>query len=330
MDFRTLEDIMTAVVAKDAHMRLAVAACAESHALMAALEARDMGLVIPYLVGDMEKTEAIAKEHGTSLEGCTLVHEPDVHAAAKAAVSAVAGGEADVLMKGLINTDDFLRAVLNRRTGIASGGVLSHVAVCAIPDMSGQGVCARQTAAFGQGVKPSQTSSLGQRLVCVTDCAMNISPHLQRKLEIVRNALGVVRGLGLGTPCVAMLAATEKVMLPAMPATLDAQLIARMAAQGEFGDDVLVAGPMALDVAVSADIAARKGIHDPVAGRANILCAPDIESGNVLYKALTTLVCTEMAGVLVGTTAPVVMSSRGDRQRTKLLSIALAAHLASL
>lgn len=312
----TLDDIMAAVVAKNAHMRLAVAACADSHTLMAALKARDMGLVVPYLVGDMDKAEAIAKEHGMSLHGCTLVHEPDVYVSAKLAVAAVARGEADVLMKGLINTDDFLRAVLNRKTGIASGGVLSHVAVCSIPDMSGLGV--------------HQEGKKSQRLVCVTDCAMNISPNLQRKLEIVRNALGVVRGLGLGTPYVAMLAATEKVMLPAMPATLDAQLIARMAAQGEFGDDVLVAGPMALDVAVSADIAARKGIHDSVAGRANILCAPDIESGNVLYKALTTLVCTEMAGVLVGTTAPVVMSSRGDTQQTKLFSIALAAHLASL
>ncbi|MFI3271972.1 MAG: phosphate acyltransferase [Pseudomonadota bacterium] len=319
--FRSLDAIMSSVVEKNAHMRLAVAACAESHALMAALEARDIGLVVPYLVGDMEKAAAIAQEHGKDLDGCTLVHEENPNEAAKMAVTAVQQGDADVLMKGLINTDDFLRAVLNRRTGIASGGVLSHVAVCALPDMS--------SASF-LGAPVTCRSANDSRLVCVTDCAMNISPNLQRKLEIVRNALGVVRGLGLGTPYVAMLAATEKVMLPAMPATLDAQLIARMADQGEFGDDVLVAGPMALDVAVSANVAERKGIHDPVAGRANILCAPDIESGNILYKALTTLLCTEMAGVLVGTTAPVVMSSRGDTQRTKLLSIALAAHLASV
>lgn len=323
--FTNLDAIIDAVVKKSAHMRLAVAACAESHALMAALEARDMGLVVPYLVGDMVKAEVIAKEHGTTLEGCVLVHEGNAKAAAKLAVAAVARGDADVLMKGLINSDDFLRAVLNRRAGIASGGVLSHVGLCALPDM----LSASEHGAPAVNQSASQ-SVRGTRLVCVTDCAMNISPNLQRKLEIVRNAIAVVRGLELGTPCVAMLAATEKVMLPAMPATLDAQLIARMAAQGEFGEDVLVAGPMALDVAVSASVAERKGIVDPVAGRANILCAPDIESGNVLYKALTTLLCTEMAGVLVGTTAPVVMSSRGDTQRTKLVSIALAAHLASV
>lgn len=321
MAFTNLDDIMAAVASKPKRMRLAVAACGEAHALMAALEARDMGLVTPFLFGDMAKTENIAKEHGMSLDGCTLFEEPYAHAAAQAAVTAVSRGEADILMKGLINSDDFLRAVLNRRTGIAAGGVLSHVAVCALPDMSSPTFL---------GAPVTCRSATSTRLVCVTDCAMNISPNFQRKLEIVRNALAVVRALAIGTPCVAMLAATEKVMLPAMPATLDAQLIARMAAQGEFGDDVLVAGPMALDVAVSANIAERKGIVDPVAGRANILCAPDIESGNVLYKALTTLLCAEMAGVLVGTSAPVIMSSRGDSQRTKLVSIGLAAHLAAV
>lgn len=301
----TLDAIMNAVSLRDTRMRLAVAACAEPQALLAVLEARDMGLVFPLLVGDIEKTKDIAHEYGVSLEGCALVSEPDPRIAAQRAVDAIRQGKADVLMKGLVNTDVLLRVILNRTTGLTRGNVLSHVAVCGLAD-----------------------TLLGeQRLICITDAAVNVSPSMERKLEIVRNAIGVARKLGILCPRVAMLAATETVMLPTMRATLDAQLVARMAEQGEFGC-ATVAGPMAFDVALSLDIAKRKGIMHPVAGHADVLCVPDIESGNILYKALTTLAHVDMAGVLVGSTAPVVVPSRGDTRRTKFLSIGLAAYLA--
>lgn len=303
----TLDAMVDAVIAHHRTVRVAVAACAEPNVLTAVLEARDRGIAIPLLYGDMDEVANIVRERGLSLGDCMTVHEPVPARAVQLAVDAVRSGAADVLMKGLVNTDVLMRVVLNRASGLSAGGVLSHVAVCSLPDaLSG-----------------------GQRLVCITDAAVNISPNMERKLEIVRNAIGVARGLGIACPRVAMLAATEKIMLPAMPATLDAQLVARMAEQGEFGE-ALVAGPMALDVAISPEIAARKGVSHPVAGRADILCAPDIESGNILYKALSTLAHVELAGVLTGTTAPVVVPSRGDTPRSKLLSLALAAYLAGI
>lgn len=306
---RTLDDIVTAVVRRGAPVRVAVAACAEPNALAAVLEARDMGMAVPVLVGDIAATEHIATERNLSLEGCEVEDEPVPVKAVQRAVDRVRTGGADVLMKGLVNTDVLLRVVLNRVSGLSAGGLLSHVAVCSLPAACG-----------GE-------ASASSRLVCITDAAVNISPNMERKLGIVRNAICVARSLGIPSPRVAMLAATEKVMLPAMPATLDAQIVARMADQGEFGD-AMVAGPMALDVAISPDIAARKGVSHPVAGRADILCAPDIESGNILYKSLTTLAHVEMAGILTGTTAPVVVPSRGDSRRSKLLSLALAAYVA--
>lgn len=306
---RTLDDIVAAVARRGAPVRVAVAACAEANVLAAVLEARDRGMAVPVLVGDLAETSALAAARGLSLHGCETEDEPAPAKAVQRAVDHVRQGRADVLMKGLVNTDVLLRVVLNRESGLSAGGLLSHVAVCSLP------------AACGGDMAP------GARLVCITDAAVNISPNMERKLEIVRNAICVARSLGIATPRVAMLAATEKVMLPAMPATLDAQIVARMAEQGEFGD-ALVAGPMALDVAISPEIAARKGVTHPVAGRADVLCAPDIESGNILYKSLTTLAHVEMAGILTGTTAPVVVPSRGDSRRSKLLSLALAAYVA--
>jgi phosphate butyryltransferase len=200
-----------------------------------------------------------------------------------------------------VPTATLLRAVLDRELGAAPKGILSHVTLFEEP---------------GSG-----------RLMLLTDPAVNIRPNLQRKVEIVRNAVAVARRLGMARPRVAMLAATEKVNFPAMPATLDADLLAKMGAQGEFGD-ARVAGPMALDVALSAQAAAFKGVDNDVAGHADILVAPDIESGNVLYKSLSTLLGLDMAGVVVGSRVPVVVPSRGDSPRTKLLSLALAAFLA--
>lgn len=301
---RGLDELVARVAACGARPRIALAACAEAHALGALLDAMERGIAQPLLVGDMDQTTRIAAELSRDISGIAAVHAPDPRDAVQCAVDMVRRGEAEVLMKGLVNTDVLLRRVLNRATGLPPKGVLSHVAVFELP-------------------APGGTT----RLAMMTDAAVNIRPNLQRKLEIVHNAVAVARALGIARPRVAMLAATEKVILPAMPATLDAQIVARMADQGEFGE-ADVAGPMALDIAISPDAAARKGVDHPVAGRADILVAPDIESGNILYKSLTTLAHADMASTMAGSSAPLVVTSRGDSERSKFCSIALAGYLA--
>lgn len=303
MRFSTLDDLAVAVAAAGTKPRVVAAPCAEPKVLNALLDAAERGLATPVLVGDMDATADIVAREGRTLDGVMTEHVTDPAKAVQRAVELIRIGEADVLMKGLVNTDVLLRVVLKRDTGLPTRGILSHVAAFALP---------------GQ-----------HRLTLLTDAGVNVRPNFQRKLEIVRNGVDVARGLGIATPRVAMLAATEKVMLPAMPATLDAAMVSRMAEQGEFGDDVTVAGPMALDVAISPEAAASKGCADhPVAGRADILCAPDIEAGNVLYKAITTLAKVDMAGIVAGTSVPLVVPSRGDTARSKYLSIAMACYLA--
>lgn len=301
---RGLEELVARVAACGTRPRVVLAACAEAHALGALLGAAERGIAEPLLVGDMEQAARIAGALARDISSIPAVHAPDPREAVQRAVALVRSGEAMVLMKGLVNTDVLLRRVLDRATGLPPTGVLSHVSVFELPVPDG-----------------------GTRLALMTDAAVNIRPNLQRKLEIVHNAVAVARALGIARPRVAMLAATEKVILPAMPATLDAQIVARMAEQGEF-DEADVAGPMALDIAISPAAAARKGVEHPVAGRADILVAPDIESGNILYKSLTILAHADMASTMAGSSAPLVVTSRGDTERSKFCSIALAGYLA--
>lgn len=281
--------------------RVAIARSANGFVLAAAVEAWQAGLAEPVLIGDMAATARVAAERGLDIGPFEQIETPDDEAAVRQAVALFRRGRAALIMKGLVPTATLLRAVLDKEHGAAPSGILSHVTLFEAP--------------------PSG------RLMLLTDPAVNIRPNLQRKVEIVRNAVAVARRLGIARPRVAMLAATEKVNFPAMPATLDADLLAKMGAQGEFGD-ARVAGPMALDVALSPQAAALKNVVNDVAGHADILVTPDIESGNVLYKSLNTLLGLDMAGVVVGSRVPVVVPSRGDSPRTKLLSIALAAFLA--
>ena len=165
------------------------------------------------------------------------------------------------------------------------------------------------------------------RLIIVTDAGVNIQPTLQRKADILRNGLDVARALGMVRPRVAVLAATEKINYPAMPATLDGDILTKMARKGEFGD-VEVLGPLSLDLALSREVAACKRFDSPVAGCADILLTPNIEAGNILYKSLSTLCNCTMASVVAGSRVPVVVPSRGDSDASKLHSIALASLLA--
>lgn len=280
--------------------RVAIARSANGFVLDAAVAAWQAGLAEPVLIGDMAATARVAAERGLDITSFEQIETPDDEAAVRQAVGLFRQGRAALIMKGLVPTATLLRAVLDKEHGAAPKGILSHVTLFEEPHSG--------------------------RLMLLTDPAVNIRPNLQRKVEIVRNAVSVARRLGIPRPRVAMLAATEKVNFPAMPATLDADLLAKMGEQGEFGD-ARVAGPMALDVALSPRAASLKRVQGDVAGHADILVAPDIESGNVLYKCLNTLLDLDMAGVVVGSRVPIVVPSRGDSPRTKFLSIALAAFL---
>jgi phosphate butyryltransferase len=227
-----------------------------------------------------------------------MIEEKDYAKAAAAAVALVRSGEADVLMKGVLDTSILLKAALNKEVGLNAGRLTSHVAVIESPHY--------------------------HKLFIVTDAAINIAPDLQGKLDIVANAVAVSRSIGVELPKVAMLAAVEKVNPDKMPCTADAALITQMNRRGQVKGCV-VDGPLALDNAISAESARIKKIVSDVAGDADVLVVPDIEAGNVLYKALLDLGGAKGAGIVAGAAKPIVLTSRADSRETKLASIALAA-----
>lgn len=301
MPINSLQSLADYIIEGGANTKLAVASCAEGFVLRACVEAHEKGIAVPILVGDIELAEKLAAERGLDLSPLEKHHIPEPSEAVAKCIELVKEGHASAIMKGRVNTDVLLRGILNKETGMPPKGVLSHVGVFDAPD--------------------------GDRLMILTDAGINIAPNMQRKVDIVKNALRVARVLKIEEPKVAMLAATEKVIYPAMPATLDAQMVSKMAEQGEFGD-AIVAGPFALDLAVSMRAVQCKGVDNPVAGKADILVAPDIESGNILYKSLTALMNMDMAGIVAGSEVPIVLPSRGDTDRTKFYSIALAIAMA--
>ncbi len=300
MTITSLDGIVETVRNSGRKARVAIAPCAEEFVMRSALTAHAEGIAEPIFIGNKEKSLSVADEHGMDISGFEFHEENDDVAAVSMAVSFFKEGKADLIMKGLISTSVILKAILNKQTGVPPKGIISHVTAFEAPK--------------------------GDRLILLTDAGVNIKPNLQRKADILRNALDVGRKLGMVKPKAAILAATEKVNYPAMPATLDADIMSKMSAEGAFGD-AMVAGPLALDLAISATAAACKGIDDPVAGCADILLTPEIESGNILYKALTTIAGKTLASVVVGSEVPIVVPSRGDSDSSKFNSIALACYL---
>ncbi len=213
------------------------------------------------------------------------------------AVKTIARGDGDILVKGLLQTADLLRAVLNKANGLNAGRTLSHV-----------------------GVFRFEAS---ERFYLVTDAAISIAPTYEQKIDIVQNAVDLAHRLGIETPVVAILCAIETVN-PDMQATVDAACLAKMAERGAIRG-ARVEGPLALDNAVSVEAARHKGITSEAAGRADILVAPNIEAANILYKALIFFAKAEEAGIVMGARAPIVLNSRSDSVRNKLYSLALGA-----
>ncbi len=278
--------------------RIAVAAAHEQSALEAVFDAKAEGLAEPILIGDAEIIKSMAAELGASLEGIQIIDEKDFAKAAREAVALVKAGEAEILMKGVLDTSILLRAVLNKENGLNTGRLTSHVAL--------------------------METRFYHKLFIVSDAAINIAPDMQGKLDIINNAVIVSRALGVEKPKVALLAAVEKVNPEKMPCTAEAAIITQMNRRGQI-KDCIIDGPLALDNAISAESAKIKKIVSEVAGDADILIAPDIEAGNILYKALLDLGGARGAGIIAGAAKPIVLTSRTDSRDTKMASIALAA-----
>lgn len=283
-------------------MRLAVAAAQDPEVLGAVVKAAELGLIEPILIGDRQKIAAICGEEHLEICGVEIVDEPELEAAAKVSVQMVRDGKADFLMKGLIDTSILLKAVLNREYGLRTDSQLSHVMLYDAPAY--------------------------HKLLFLTDGGMNIEPTLAEKATILRNALDAARTLGMETVKVACIAAKEKVN-EKMPATVDARALQNMSREGDFGEGVIVEGPLAFDLAVSREAAEIKGFESEVAGDADVLLVPNIEVGNGIGKALTYLANAESAGVIMGAKVPVVLVSRADTAEVKLYSIALGSIIAA-
>ena len=278
-----------------ARNRLAVAWPHDEDSLQAVVQAMDEGLAEPILVGDPDRIRSAAG-NSARLRELTIVEENLPENAAATAVRLVREGRAEALMKGLLETSVLLKAVLDPEHGLRTGRVLSHVALFSVPGRD--------------------------QMLLLSDAAMNIAPDVEQKRQIVLNAVEVAHTLGTPNPAVAMLCAKEKVN-PRMPATVDAQRLRELNQSGEIPGCV-ISGPLALDNAISPAAARQKGIDDPVAGRADILITPDIEAGNILYKALVFFSSAANAGIIAGASAPIVLTSRADSRQSKLASIALA------
>jgi len=274
---------------------ISVAVAQDKDVLEAIDAARRAKLASAILVGDAIRIGSILKNMGINA-GYEIVDEPDDEKAALKAVSLVKKGEAHILMKGLINSSTFLKAVLNKEEGLRTGRLLSHLGVFEIPGWD--------------------------RLLYLTDGGINIAPNINEKKDILVNALLTLNAMGLDNPHVAVLTANEQVNSK-MPATVDAKELSEMSKRGELPKGI-VEGPIALDVAVSQDAAHHKGIDSKISGKADLFLLPNIETGNAFGKALIYFAKAKMAGLVLGATNPIVLTSRAENAEGKLNSIALA------
>ena len=285
--------------------RVAVAAGHDPNTIQAAARAAAEGIAEMILVGDAARIAALCAEQGLDSGAFTVVEEVDVVEAGRKAVGMVRGGEADVLMKGLIPTSDYMKQILDKERGLLpEGNVLTHVTVVELP---------------------AYLASQG-KLLFVADVAIIPAPDLPTKVKILEYCIAAAHSFGIGEPKAALIAATEKVN-PKMKATVHAAEITEMAARGEIKGAV-VHGPLALDVALSPEACVIKGLDSPVGGSADILVFPNIESGNVFYKSSTLLSGGRLAAAVVGTSVPCVLTSRADSEESKFLSIAMGCRLA--
>lgn len=293
-----LDEIIEAVKVKG-KKRLVAAYANDSHTIGAASMAMDLGVVEATLVGDIDTINKVCQEEGIDVNKFKLVQEANEQLAANKAVEIINAGEGDILMKGLCSTDKYMRAILNKEKGLMPGGkpVLSHVTVFEIPTY--------------------------HKLLVTSDVAVIPAPDFKQKTAITQYVINTAKTLGIETPKVAMIAPTEQ-MSVGIPSCVDAALIAAMGNRGQI-KGAIIDGPLALDVAIDKESAEIKKLKGEVAGDADCLVWPNIESGNVFYKSCTKFAKAELAAMVVGAKVPCVLSSRGDSTKTKMYSIALAA-----
>ena len=275
----------------------AVAYPCDESSLAGAIDAARLGLIKAILVGPAARIQEVARGARIPLGDTRIVDAPDSHAAAAKAVELVRLGEAELLMKGSLHSDEILAAVVKKDIGLRTNRRLSHVFVMDVPTY--------------------------HKVLIVTDGAINIAPALEDKADICQNAIDLCRSFGIERPKVAILAAVETVTTK-MPATIDAAALCKMAERGQIKGGLLD-GPLAFDNAISADAARTKGITSEVAGDPDILLAPDLEAGNMVAKQLSFLANADSAGVVLGARVPVILTSRADSVRARIASCAVAA-----
>lgn len=268
--------------------------------LVGPIEAAKRKLIVPILVGPEAKIRAAANAAQIDLGDIQIIPTEHSHAAAAKAVAMARAGEVEALMKGSLHTDELMAAVVPSATGLRTARRISHVFVLDVPTYP--------------------------RMMLMSDAAINIAPDLKAKVDIVQNAVDLARILGVAEPRVAILSAVETVN-PDIPSTLDAAALCKMADRGQIAGGILD-GPLAFDNAVSEQAAKTKKIASPVAGKADILIAPDLEAANMLAKQLQYLAGADAAGIVLGARVPIVLTSRADTVRTRLASAAVMARVA--
>ena len=285
----------------DKRVTLSVAAAHDEEVLLAIKSAVEMEIITPILIGEENKIREISKEINFDLSKFKIINKGTIEECAETAVKLVSLGEADFVMKGLLDTSVILKAVLNKEWGLRTDSLLSHVMVYEVPSYD--------------------------KLLVTTDGGMNIAPDYDQKVKILKNAIEATKPLGLKHIKVACLAAKEKVNSK-MQATVDARALQEAGERGEFGKDVTVEGPLAFDLAVSKEAAKVKGFKSKVSGETDIMLMPTIEVGNGIGKALTYFAGAKSAGIIMGAKAPIVLVSRADSHESKLYSIAYGALIA--
>ena len=297
MSITKLDQIVEAVKSRP-RKRLVAAYANDQHTIEAVSKTIDLGIIEATLVGDTAEIEKICKSEGIDAGKFTIIHQTNENKAATKAVELINKGEGNLIMKGLLSTDKYMRAILNKETGLMDpGSILSHVTVIENPAY--------------------------KKLIICGDVAIIPLPDLKQKIAIANFLIETAHALGIALPKLAVITATEQI-LAAMPACIDAAIIAKMGERGQF-KNALVDGPLSFDVAIDPESAAIKHIEGPVAGDADCLLFPNIEAGNIFYKTNTKLCNAELGAFVAGARVPAILSSRGDTALTKMYSIALSA-----
>jgi phosphate acetyltransferase len=287
--------LMAAAKEVPAAVTLVVHPCDEA-SLRGVCEAAAAGIIKPVLVGPAAKIRAVAAQHKFDISQFQIVDVPHSEEAAAKAVELIHEAKGELLMKGSLHTDELMRSVTAKSTGLRTGRRISHVFVIGVPGYA--------------------------QTLFITDAAINIFPDLDCKVDIVQNAIDLWAGIGFGTPRVAILSAVETVTSK-IPSTIDAAALCKMAERGQITGGVLD-GPLAFDNAIDPEAARIKGIKSPVAGQAQILVVPDLEAGNMLAKNLTFMAKADSAGIVLGARVPIILTSRADSLRGRMASCAVA------